>query len=107
MYAVAALMEAGSEFGGWWDPSVYRIYIVLAASLVGFLGLGTYQLMARKRIGPRNGAWIFISLIPLVGGIILIVFLATEGQRGDNQYGPDPKAEHAAGGLVQGSDWQT
>jgi len=40
----------------------------------------------------KSGWWIFISLIPLVGAIWLIVLLATEGQPGDNQYGPDPKA---------------
>jgi uncharacterized membrane protein YhaH (DUF805 family) len=33
-------------------------------------------------------------LIPLVGQILLIVFLATEGDRGTNQYGSDPKIEH-------------
>ncbi|MFI8236139.1 DUF805 domain-containing protein [Streptomyces sp. NPDC085866] len=39
----------------------------------------------------RSGWWIFISLIPLVGTIILIVFLATEGKAEQNQYGPNPK----------------
>src|SRR5665648_540752 len=48
-YAVAAAMEAWSEYSGRWDPTVYRIYIVLAASLVGFLGLGTLYLLARRR----------------------------------------------------------
>ena len=33
IYAVAALMEAVSELRGVWDPTVYRIYIVLAASI--------------------------------------------------------------------------
>ena len=49
MYAVAALMEAYSELSGSWNPTVYRFYIVLAASLVGFLGLGSYYLLARKK----------------------------------------------------------
>jgi hypothetical protein len=51
-YAVAAVMEAISEATGVWNPFVYRIYIVLAASLVGFLGLGSYYLLAKKRFGP-------------------------------------------------------
>ena len=46
-YAIAAIMEAYSEYTGTWDPTVYRIYIVLAASLVGFLGLGTLYLITR------------------------------------------------------------
>jgi hypothetical protein len=48
-YAVAAAMEAYSELTGSWDPTVYRIYIVLAASLVGFLGLGSLYLVAKRR----------------------------------------------------------
>jgi uncharacterized membrane protein YhaH (DUF805 family) len=39
----------------------------------------------------RSGWWILIALIPLVGAIILIVFYATDGTNGSNQYGPDPK----------------
>lgn len=49
-YAVAAVMEAYSEYSGVWNPTVYRIYIVLAASLVGFLGLGTLYLVTRRRV---------------------------------------------------------
>ncbi len=39
----------------------------------------------------KSGAWIFISLIPFIGSIWLLILLAKEGVRGDNQYGPDPK----------------
>ena len=43
----------------------------------------------------RSGWWILISLIPLIGGIILLVFLILEGTKDDNRFGPDPKAETA------------
>jgi uncharacterized membrane protein YhaH (DUF805 family) len=39
----------------------------------------------------RSGWWVFISLIPLIGAIILLVFNVTEGTRGPNRFGPDPK----------------
>ena len=39
----------------------------------------------------KSGWWLLISLVPLVGGIILLVFLATDSERGPNQYGPNPK----------------
>ncbi len=48
-YAVAAFMEAYSEYFQTWDPQVYRVYIVLAASLVGFLGLGSLYLIAKRK----------------------------------------------------------
>jgi hypothetical protein len=48
-YATAAIMEAWSEYTQHWDPTMYRVYIVLAASLVGFLGNGTVYLITKKR----------------------------------------------------------
>lgn len=39
----------------------------------------------------RTGWWLLIGLIPIIGGIVLIVFFATEGERQPNVYGPDPK----------------
>ncbi|CAH0530935.1 Inner membrane protein YhaH [Allocatenococcus thiocycli] len=39
----------------------------------------------------RTGWWVLIGLIPLLGLIVLIIFAATEGNRGRNEYGSDPK----------------
>lgn len=50
LYAAAAGMEWYSEFTQNWDPTVYRVYIVSAASMVGFLGLGTLYLITKKRL---------------------------------------------------------
>ncbi len=63
-YAVAAVMEAYSEATANWDPTVYRVYIVLAASLVGFLGLGTLYLIAKRRIWGH--AYLAFNLVLLV-----------------------------------------
>lgn len=38
----------------------------------------------------RSGWWLLLGLIPLVGAIIVIIFYAQAGQRGENQYGPEP-----------------
>ena len=48
LYAIAALMEAYSEYTQSWDPTVYRVYIVMAASMVGFLGLGSLYLVTKN-----------------------------------------------------------
>lgn len=40
----------------------------------------------------KTGWAILIALIPIVGGIILIVWACKPGVVGDNKYGPDPKA---------------
>ncbi len=39
----------------------------------------------------RSGWWYLISLVPLVGGIVLLVFTVSEGNTGPNAYGDDPK----------------
>lgn len=39
----------------------------------------------------RSGWWLLIGLIPLIGWIVIIVFLAIEGEGQSNAYGPDPK----------------
>ncbi|MFG2591624.1 DUF805 domain-containing protein [Streptomyces sp. NPDC048438] len=39
----------------------------------------------------RSGWWILISFVPLVGGIILLVFMCLEGVREVNEYGSNPK----------------
>ncbi len=39
----------------------------------------------------RSGAWYFIGLIPLVGTIILLVFLCTDSKPQPNRFGPSPK----------------
>jgi len=43
----------------------------------------------------RTGWWILIGLIPLIGIIVILIFMVLEGQPGDNAYGPDPKAAGA------------
>ena len=39
----------------------------------------------------RTGWWILISFIPLIGAIVLLVFLVFDSEPESNQYGPNPK----------------
>ena len=39
----------------------------------------------------RNGWWLFIGLIPLIGAIILLIYMVSDSQAETNQYGPSPK----------------
>lgn len=52
--------------------------------------------MRRLHDTGRSGWWLLLGLIPIVGFIIVIVFLALEGDRGPNQYGPPPSTVAAA-----------
>jgi uncharacterized membrane protein YhaH (DUF805 family) len=39
----------------------------------------------------KSGWWLLICLVPMVGGIVLLVLMAIEGDPGNNLYGPNPK----------------
>lgn len=40
----------------------------------------------------RSGAWILIGLIPLVGWIVILVFMVLDSQPEANRFGPNPKS---------------
>lgn len=39
----------------------------------------------------RSGWWMFILLIPLVGGIVIFVFMLLDSKPGNNRFGTNPK----------------
>lgn len=43
----------------------------------------------------RSGWWILIGLIPLIGGLVLLVFMVLDSEPGANKYGPNPKAGYS------------
>jgi uncharacterized membrane protein YhaH (DUF805 family) len=47
----------------------------------------------------RSGWWILISLIPLIGAIVLLFFMATKGTLGVNRFGPPPGSAQLAPGY--------
>ena len=75
----------------------------------GLLGLfyGLAVLLPSLAVGARrlhdtgrSGWWQLIQIVPVIGFIVLVVFLATDGHQGANTHGPDPRAapaeEHTA-----------
>jgi uncharacterized membrane protein YhaH (DUF805 family) len=42
----------------------------------------------------RSGWSMLIGLIPIIGGIVLLIFMVQDSQPGANQYGPNPKASN-------------
>lgn len=43
----------------------------------------------------RTGWWLLIGLIPLIGAIVLLVFMLLDSQPGDTEYGANPKGATA------------
>ncbi|MBU1227741.1 MAG: DUF805 domain-containing protein [Actinobacteria bacterium] len=67
-------------------PGLILSFVVGLALLLPILAAG----VRRMHDTGKSGAALFIALIPIVGTIILIVWLATEGTPGPNQYGDKP-----------------
>lgn len=49
-------------------------------------------LIRRLHDTSRSGWWALIGPLPIVGGIILLVFTVQDSDSGDNTYGASPKA---------------
>jgi uncharacterized membrane protein YhaH (DUF805 family) len=82
-------------------------YVLLSiiAGISGKIGAGLLSLYAVSVFLPglaatirrlhdtnHSGWWLLIMLIPGIGAIVLLVFLAQESHAIENQYGPSPQA---------------
>mgnify|MGYP000043254482 FL=1 len=47
--------------------------------------------MRRLHDTGRSGWWLFIGFIPLVGSLVLLIFMLLQGVAETNDYGEDPK----------------
>jgi uncharacterized membrane protein YhaH (DUF805 family) len=66
-------------------PVIYMVY------LLAILLPGLAVFVRRMHDIGKSGWWFFIALIPLIGTIWLLVLLCTDGNPGENSYGPSPK----------------
>ena len=48
----------------------------------------------------RSGWWLLLALIPIVGGIVLLVFMVFDSEPGENKYGPSPKIDQPVATAV-------
>jgi len=103
-----AVFSGRSQRKEYWMFGLFHGIIIILSLLVADLGdaalalMGIYSLatlipvtaviVRRLHDTDRSGWWCFIQLVPILGVIVLLVFLATDGTKGDNRFGPDPKA---------------
>tara|TARA_Y100000385_G_C12592977_1_gene425503 strand:- start:5 stop:385 length:381 start_codon:yes stop_codon:yes gene_type:complete len=84
---------------------VVTLILAFSSSILGVIGLLLYGIYVVGTLIPniavtvrrlqdqdKEWPWIFVSLIPFIGGIWMLVLLAKEGSHGENRYGLDPKA---------------
>jgi uncharacterized membrane protein YhaH (DUF805 family) len=86
MWAFLIALFAGGNYDEETLPLVFQL------SWFGLLGLPGLAVAVRRLHDLGKSGWMMlIGLIPFVGGIWLLILLATDGQTGGNRFGPDPK----------------
>ena len=127
-YAVFSGRSQRSEY--WYFALFYLIFYVVLAVLDGLTGTldvqsgiglftGIFALglllpslavsVRRLHDTGRSGWWLLIGIIPLIGTIVLIVFLAQDGEPSANRFGANPKEGtpgRMAGGTGAGTPWE-
>ena len=64
--------------------TLYGLTVLLPSLAVG---------VRRLHDTGRSGWWMLVGLIPIIGAIVLLIFIIQDSQLMDNQYGPNPKIE--------------
>lgn len=93
--------------GEYWWFVLANVVVYVALSILGQIS-GIFSLLSlvyalalfvpsiavairRLHDSDKSGWLMLIGLIPLIGAIILLVFMIQEGTKGPNQYGPGPE----------------
>jgi uncharacterized membrane protein YhaH (DUF805 family) len=87
--AVPYMMMAGETSRGGLSLGGLLYFVIAVGFFLPALGLAFRRLHDTN----RSAWWLLISFVPLVGGIVLLVFMCLPGTPGPNRYG--------AGNLVQ------
>ena len=80
MFAVTAAFEALSEFVGW-NTEIYKLYLVLSASQVAFMGGGALYLILAKNVFSNKGLLAIDGTLMAI--IIMFSFMMTLSTRTD------------------------
>src|SRR5690606_33876518 len=80
---IAIMIIAATEF--FWAMALPILYVL--ATLVPTLAVSVRRLHDTN----KSGWYYLVSFIPYIGGIWFFVLSVIDGDRGPNQYGPDPK----------------
>ena len=90
---IALVLMASSGLIGPVGGLLYLLYVL--GTIVPSIAVTVRRLQDQDKEWP----WIFVSLIPFIGSIWLLVLMVTEGTKGENRFGADPK-ENSVGNDV-------
>ena len=102
-----AVFNGRSQRAEYWMFALFNFLISLALAFIdGALGVGgllsfVYGLaiiipglsvtIRRLHDTDRSGWWVLIAFVPILGVLILLVFMVLDSTPGRNRFGPNPK----------------
>ena len=125
--AVTMSLARYASFGGrarrseYWCFTILHWLAILLAMVVSYLamlaspalGVILYSIVFLGTLLPhlaisirrlhdvnRTGWWYLVGFVPLLGAIVLLVLFCTDGTRGPNRFGADPKATVSVAGST-------
>lgn len=98
VFVIAAVATAPRN-GGTEAPG---FLVVIGAFVLFALGsiIPSIAVTVRRFHDQNHSGWFYLlGFIPSVGGLILIVFMCIDGDRGENRFGYDPKDPEGQAGV--------
>ncbi len=86
-----ALAMVGGWVGSLSDDTGVGMGILMGLFTLGMLMPSIAVGVRRLHDTDRSGWWMLIGLIPIIGGIVLLVFCVQDSQPTTNRFGPNPK----------------
>ena len=89
IYIVASILDRIAGMNGMIAGRYGPITVLVA---LGLLVPSIAVSIRRLHDSDRSGWWLLLGLVPMVGEIIVLVFMVLKGTRGANRFGADPRA---------------
>ena len=70
--------------------AIIGTWIIYALAGLALILPSIAVLVRRLHDTNRSGWWYWIELLPLIGLIVILVFVLSASDEGDNKYGPNP-----------------
>ena len=80
---IEGILRIAPQINGSVLASIYALGVLIPGIAVG---------VRRLHDTNRSGWWLLIGLVPLIGTVVLLVFMVQDSQTGDNRYGQNPKS---------------
>lgn len=89
---IAQILDGATRVGPVGTQTAAGTFVGIISIIVGLaLLIPSWSVLVRRlHDTDRSGWWWLIGIIPIIGWIVLIVFLASPGTPGPNRYGPSP-----------------